>query len=160
MFTKIIRHIRHFQWLDPNVWCEISQIRIEYIKPIGQISDESWKFWGYTAYGEYSACKKFVLKRLYTGEKICHPIYQAQQHHQNLLAETLPPINTCLQCKLISFISYWQSLYFQCRKYIYSRKLALTKAIKQKKQWNKTMEQVDILYICYYKFLNKTILLS
>ena len=34
------------------------------------------------------------------------------------------------------------------------------KQSNRKKQWNKTMEQVDILYICYYKCLNKTILLS
>ena len=41
---QIIGHIRHFQWLHPNVWWEISQIWIEYIKPIGQMSDEPWKF--------------------------------------------------------------------------------------------------------------------
>ena len=42
VFTKIIGHIRHFRWLGPNVWWEISQIWIEYIKPVGQMSDESW----------------------------------------------------------------------------------------------------------------------
>ena len=48
VFMKIIGHIRHFWWLDPNVWWESSQIWIEYIKPIRQMSDESWKFFGYT----------------------------------------------------------------------------------------------------------------
>ena len=48
VFMKIIGHIGHFRWLGPNVWWEISQIWIEYIKPIGQMSDESWKFFGYT----------------------------------------------------------------------------------------------------------------
>ena len=43
------QHIGHFRWLGPNVWWEISQIWIEYIKPIGQMSDESWKFFRYTA---------------------------------------------------------------------------------------------------------------
>ena len=37
MFIKIIGHIVHFRWLGPNVWREISQIWIEYIKPIRQI---------------------------------------------------------------------------------------------------------------------------
>ena len=37
--------------LGPNVRWEISQIWIEYIKPIGQMSDESWKFLGYTDHG-------------------------------------------------------------------------------------------------------------
>ena len=49
VFMKIIGHIGHFRWLGPNVWWEISQIWIEYIKPIRQMSDESWKFFGYTA---------------------------------------------------------------------------------------------------------------
>ena len=44
VFTKIIGHVGHFRWLGPNVWWEISQIWIEYIKPIGQMSDEPWKF--------------------------------------------------------------------------------------------------------------------
>ena len=48
MFMKTMRHIGHFRWLGPNVSWEISQIWIEYIKPIGQMSDESWKFFGYT----------------------------------------------------------------------------------------------------------------
>ena len=50
VFTKIIWHIGHFRWLGPNVWWEILQIWIEYtrtcIKPIRQMSDESWKFSG------------------------------------------------------------------------------------------------------------------
>ena len=33
VFMKIIRHIRHFWWLGPNFWWEISHIWIEYIKP-------------------------------------------------------------------------------------------------------------------------------
>ena len=49
VFTKIIGHIRHFWWLGPNVWWGISQIWIEYIKPIGQMSDEPWEFFGYSA---------------------------------------------------------------------------------------------------------------
>ena len=48
VFTKIIGHIGHFRWLGPNVWWEISLIWIEHIKPIGQMSDEPWKFFGYT----------------------------------------------------------------------------------------------------------------
>ena len=36
MFTKTIGHVGHFKWLGPNVWWEISQNWIEYIKPIGQ----------------------------------------------------------------------------------------------------------------------------
>ena len=47
VFMKIIGHIRHFRWLDPNVWCQISQIRIEYIMPMGRMFDESWKFFRY-----------------------------------------------------------------------------------------------------------------
>ena len=49
VFTKIIGHVRHFRWLGLNVWWEISHILIEYIKPIGQMSDEPWKFFSYTA---------------------------------------------------------------------------------------------------------------
>ena len=45
VFMKIIRH---FWWLGPNVWWEISQIWIEYMKFIGRMSDEPWKFFGYT----------------------------------------------------------------------------------------------------------------
>ena len=50
VFTKIIGHVGHFRWLGPNVWWEISQIWIEYIKPIGQMSDEPWKFFMNTEY--------------------------------------------------------------------------------------------------------------
>ena len=32
VFTKIIRRVGHFRWLGPNVWWEISQFWIEYIK--------------------------------------------------------------------------------------------------------------------------------
>ena len=48
VFTKIIGHIGHFRWHGPNVRWEISQIWIEYIKSIGQMSDEPWKFFGYS----------------------------------------------------------------------------------------------------------------
>ena len=51
LFMKINDgHVRHFRWLGPNVWWawETSQIWIEYIKPIRQMSDEPWKFFGYT----------------------------------------------------------------------------------------------------------------
>ena len=41
VFMKIIGHVRHFWWLGPNVWWEVSQVWIEYIKP-----DEPWKFFG------------------------------------------------------------------------------------------------------------------
>ena len=44
VLMKIIGHVRHFRWLGPNVWVQISQTWIEYIKPIGQISDEPWRF--------------------------------------------------------------------------------------------------------------------
>ena len=54
VFTKIIGHVGHFRWLGPNVWWEISQIWIEYIKPIGQMSDEPWKFFMNTA-GRYQS---------------------------------------------------------------------------------------------------------
>ena len=36
VFMKIIGHVRHFRWIYPNVWWEISQIWIEYIEPIRQ----------------------------------------------------------------------------------------------------------------------------
>ena len=52
VFMKIIGHIRNFRWLGPNVWWGIIQIWIEYIKPIEQMSDESWKFFRYIAYGD------------------------------------------------------------------------------------------------------------
>ena len=41
---KIIGHVGHFRWQAPNAWWEIWQLWIEYIKPIGQMSDEPWKF--------------------------------------------------------------------------------------------------------------------
>ena len=50
VFTKIIGHVGHFRWLGPNVWWEISQFWIEYIKPITQMSDEAWKFSGNTVF--------------------------------------------------------------------------------------------------------------
>ena len=57
MFTKIIGHVGHFWWLCPNVWWEISQNWIEYIKPFGQMSDEPWKFFCYTALSHwYHGC--------------------------------------------------------------------------------------------------------
>ena len=46
-FTKILGHVGHFRWLGPNVWWEILQIWIKYIKPIKQMSDEPWKFFRY-----------------------------------------------------------------------------------------------------------------
>ena len=49
VFMKIIGHIGHFRWLGQNVWWKISQIWMKYIKPIGQMSDESWKFFRSTA---------------------------------------------------------------------------------------------------------------
>ena len=51
VFTKIIGHVGHFRWLGLNVWWwwEISQILIGYIKSIGQMSDEPWKFFSYAA---------------------------------------------------------------------------------------------------------------
>ena len=39
---EIIGHIGYFRWLGPNVWWEISQIRIEYIKPIRRMNHESF----------------------------------------------------------------------------------------------------------------------
>ena len=44
------RTCRTFRWLGPNVWWEISQIWIEHIKPIGQMSDRPWTFFGYTGF--------------------------------------------------------------------------------------------------------------
>ena len=46
--AKNVGHVGHFRWLGLNVWWEISQIYIEYIKPIRQTSDEPWKFFTYT----------------------------------------------------------------------------------------------------------------
>ena len=56
---KIIRHIEILRWLGPNVWWEISQIWIEYLQPVGQMSDESWKFFRYTECGTH-AIRKYV----------------------------------------------------------------------------------------------------
>ena len=39
---------RTFPMVRTNVWWEISQIYIEYTKPIRQMSDEPWKFFAYT----------------------------------------------------------------------------------------------------------------
>ena len=47
--AKNVRHVGHFRWLGPNVWWEISQICMEYIKSIRQMSGEPWKFFAYTA---------------------------------------------------------------------------------------------------------------
>ena len=47
--AKNAGHVGHFQWLGPNVWWEISQVYVEYLKPIRQMSDEP-KFFAYTAY--------------------------------------------------------------------------------------------------------------
>ena len=52
---KNVGHVRHFRWLGPNVWWKISQIYIEYIKPIRQMSDEPWKFFTYTATASLSS---------------------------------------------------------------------------------------------------------
>ena len=49
VFAKIIGHVGHFRWLGPKSWWEISQLWIKYIKSIRQMSDEPWKFVGYTA---------------------------------------------------------------------------------------------------------------
>ena len=46
--AKNVRHIRHFRWLGPNVWWEISQIYVEYIKPVRQMAEQPWKFFTYT----------------------------------------------------------------------------------------------------------------
>ena len=48
VFMKIVGHVGHFRWLEPNVRWEIWYISIEYIKPIRQLSDESWKFFSDT----------------------------------------------------------------------------------------------------------------
>ena len=56
---KIIGHIGYFWWLDPNVLWEFSQIWIEYIKPIGQMSNESRKFFQYTV-----LLKSFQIQRI------------------------------------------------------------------------------------------------
>ena len=63
VFMKIIGHIGHFRWLGPNVWREISQIWIEYIKPIGQMSDESWKFFRYTAFCRQYYQMHFIINK-------------------------------------------------------------------------------------------------
>ena len=46
--AKNVGHAGHIWWLGPNVWWEISQIHIEYVKAIRQMSDEPWKFFAYT----------------------------------------------------------------------------------------------------------------
>ena len=48
VLAKNVGHVGHIWWLGPNVWLEISQICIEYITPIRQMSDESCKFLSYT----------------------------------------------------------------------------------------------------------------
>ena len=48
MLAKNVGKARHFQRLGPDVWWEISQIYIEYIKPTRQMSDELWKFFTFT----------------------------------------------------------------------------------------------------------------
>ena len=58
VYAKYVGHVKHFRWLGPNVWWEILQIYIEYIKPIRQMSDEPWKFFAYTAL----SCVTFWLK--------------------------------------------------------------------------------------------------
>ena len=62
VFMKIIGHIGHFWWLDSNVWWESSQIWIECIKPIRQMSDESWKFFGYTAVSMPQCVSWLIIK--------------------------------------------------------------------------------------------------
>ena len=74
VFMKIIGHIGHFWWLGPNVWWEISQIWIEYIKPIGQMSDESWKFFGYTV----SDQRRVLVICAPRCKHILSPMFQAQ----------------------------------------------------------------------------------
>ena len=54
VFMKIVGH---FRWLGPNVWWEISQIWIEYIKRIRQM------FFGYTVIQE-NALEKVICKML------------------------------------------------------------------------------------------------
>ena len=48
--AKNVGHAGHIRWLGPNVWWEISQIYIEYVKAIRQMSDEPWKFFAYTGH--------------------------------------------------------------------------------------------------------------
>ena len=66
--AKNVGHIRRFRWLGPNFWWEISQICIEYIKPINmikQMSDEPCKLFACT---EYRPCHD-ILKN-YRFDKI------------------------------------------------------------------------------------------
>ena len=49
----------HLKTVFPNVWREISQILIEHIKPIGQMSDELWNFFGYNV--ENVICKMVAI---------------------------------------------------------------------------------------------------
>ena len=96
VFMKIIRHIGHFRWLGPNVWWGISQIWKEYIKPIKQMSDESWKFFGYTA--TYSK-----VSRHHTGwypESSCNKGYPFKTHLTLKSSEIFFPITYCFVVKL------------------------------------------------------------
>ena len=57
-FQCVSCHVNHgthqtFPMIGPNVWWEISQIWIKYIKPIRQMSDKSWKFFRCTVCAHY-----------------------------------------------------------------------------------------------------------
>ena len=77
VFMKIIGHVGH----GPNDR-ETSQIWIEYIKPIGQMSDEPWKIFSYTA-GTQS--EDWVP----VNEIYWHPIWRLSTSKWNLLAPNL-----------------------------------------------------------------------
>ena len=85
VFTKIIGHIGHFRWLGPNVRWEIWRILIEYIKPIGQMSDESWKFFGYTAGTEQTDLDTENVSTKNLGYKTCLNIKTVFPRNENSL---------------------------------------------------------------------------
>ena len=103
VFMKVVGHIRHFQWLGPNVWWEISQI---FIKPIGQMSHESWKFFGYTGLEfNYNGWVYFHLFRISVGPDWPLSVKnKIRSSIQGTIKTKLNVLNFCAQ------VHYW---YFQ-----------------------------------------------
>ena len=102
------RHIGHFRWLGPNVWWEISQILTEYIKPIGLMSDESWKFFGYTGWrGLQWSSSPIMVSGSCLGMAYAHVTYLLIIHkHENLTHVpriVVPVMATGATCPIIDY---------------------------------------------------------
>ena len=108
---KIIGHIGHFRWLGPNISWEISQIWIEYIKPIGQMSDESWKFFRYTG------CRQLMSVYKTSGRPFANATCQLYGRLLNggdwsVLATAKEPLTTCLTRYIWRYLmqQYWTTM--------------------------------------------------